>query len=91
MASSFSKDEKDIIINFVETSISNFIPLNYHSTVEKIIAMKLNTLTGISYKAKYKRIVRFLKSNYYTIRKTTHIGQTIPLDATDKALYFLKK
>ena len=91
MASSFSKDEKDIIINFVETNISYFIPLNYHSAVEKIISVKLNTLTGISYKAKYKRIVRFLKSNYYTIRKTTHIDQMIPLDATDKALYFLKK
>ena len=89
-ASSVPKEEKEIIINFVENNIPNFIPLNYHLAVEKIIAMKLNILTGISYKAKYKRIVRFLKSHYYTIRKTTHIEQTIRLDATDKALYFLK-
>jgi len=53
--------------------------------------MNLKTLKGLSYKAKYKRIVRFLKSNYYTIRKSTHIGLSIPKDATDKALYFLKK
>ena len=90
-AFSFTKEEKEIIINFVETAISNFIPLNFHKAVEKIISMNLETLKGLSYKAKYKRIVRFLKSNYYTIRKATHIGQSIPKYATDKALYFLKK
>jgi len=90
-AFSFNKEEKEIIINFVETAISNFIPLNFHTAVEKKISMNLETLKGLSYKAKYKRIVRFLKSNYYTMRKATHIGQSIPKDATDKALYFLKK
>ena len=53
--------------------------------------MNLEALKGLSYKAKFKRIVRFLKSDYYTMRKATHIGQSVPNDATDKALYFLKK
>ena len=50
--------------------------------------MNLEALKGLSYKAKFKRIVRFLKSDYYTMRKATHIGQSVPNDATDKALYF---
>ena len=53
--------------------------------------MNIETLKGLFYKEKYKRIERFLKSNYYTIRKNTHIYQSIPKDTTDKALYFLRK
>ena len=53
--------------------------------------MDIKSLNGISYKAKYKRIVRLLKSNYYVLIKSTHIGQSIPIDATDKTLYFLKQ
>lgn len=87
----FTKDEKEKIIYFVETPISNLIPLNYHIASQKIIAMNLETLNGISFKAKYKRIVRFLKSNYYTVRKSTHIGQSLPLEAPFKALYFLRE
>ena len=66
----FTKEEKEKIINSVETTISNFIQFNYHIAAEKIISMNLEKLQGISYKAKYKRIVRFLKSNYYTIRRS---------------------
>ena len=87
-AFSFNKEEKEIIINFVETVISNFIPLNYHKAVEKIISMNLEILKGLSYKAKYKRIIRFLKSNYYTNRKATHIGQTFPMTPQIKHYIF---
>ena len=41
----FFKRRKEIFINFIETIISNFIPLNYHTAVEKNMTMKLNILT----------------------------------------------
>ena len=34
-AFSFTKEEKEIIINFVETAISNFIPLNFIKLLKK--------------------------------------------------------
>lgn len=34
-------------------------------------------------------VVRLLKSNFFVVRKSTHIGQSIPKDADEKALYFL--
>ena len=42
--SSFTKEEKQKIINWVETAISNFIPLNFHIAVEKIITMDIKSL-----------------------------------------------
>ena len=89
--SSFSKEEKEKIINWVELQLSNFIPINYHIVANTVIAMNLESLKDISYKAKYLRIIRLLKSNYYVLRKTTHIGQSIPNDADEKTHYFLAK
>ena len=51
--------------------------------------MNLDSLKDISFKAKYKRLIRLLKSNFFVVRKSTHIGQSIPKDADEKALYFL--
>ena len=89
--SCFTKEEKETIINYVETSISNSVLLNYHIVATHIISMNLALLKDISFKAKYKRIVRLLKSNFYVIRKSTHIGQSIPKDVDEKILYFLSQ
>ena len=89
--SNFTKEEEDIIINYVETSISNSVPLNYNIVARHIISLNLASLKGISDIAKYQRIVRLLKSNFYVIKKVTHIGQSIPDDADNKSLYFLKQ
>ena len=75
----------------METSISNSVPLNYHIVATHIISMNLASLKDISFKAKYKRLVRLLKSNFYIIRKSTHIGQSIRKDADEKTLYFLSQ
>ena len=89
--SSFTKEEKETIINYVETSISNSVPLNYHIVATHIISMNLASLKDISFNAKYKRVVRLLKSNFYVVRKSTYIGQSIPKDADEKTLYFLSQ
>ena len=47
--------------------------------------LHLKTLTGLSFQAKYLKIVRFLKSKYYIKRKSTHIGQSIPENSNDLA------
>ena len=52
----FTKEKKEKIITYVETTIFSFI-----------------------------------KSNYYIIRKITHIGQSLSVEATDKAIYFLRE
>ena len=75
----------------METSISNSVPLNYHILASLIISMNLDSLKDISFKAKYKRLVRLLKSNFFVVRKSTHIGQSIPKDADEKTLYFLSQ
>ena len=73
----------------METSISNSVPLNYHIVATHIISMNLDSLKDISFKAKYKRLVRLLKRNFFV--KSTHIGQSIPKDADEKKLYFLSQ
>lgn len=82
------KEEKEKIIDYVEASISNSVPLNYHIVVTHIISMNLDPLKDILFKAKYKRVVRLLKNNYFVIRKSTHIGQSIPYDANVKHFIF---
>ena len=42
--SSFTKEEKQKIINWVENATSNFIPLNFHIADEKIITMDIKSL-----------------------------------------------
>ena len=71
--------------------VSNSVPLNYHIIASHIISMNLASLKDISFRAKYKRIVRLLKSNFYVVRKSTHIGQSIPKEAEEKTLYFLSQ
>ena len=53
-----------------------------------VISMNLESLKGISYKEKYKRIIRLLKNNFFSVRKSTHLGQSIPKDSDDKAQHF---
>ena len=89
--SCFTKEEREIIINYVETSISNSVALNYHIVAIYIISMNLASLKDISFRAKYKRIVRLLKSNFYVVRKSTHIEQSILKEPEEKALYFLSQ
>ena len=50
----FTKEEKEKIINYVETNVSNSVPLNYHIVATHIISMNLDSLKDISFKAKYK-------------------------------------
>ena len=89
--SNFNKEEKEKIINYVETSISNSISLNYHIVALHVIPMNLDSLKEISNKAKYKMIVRLVKSNFFVIRKSTYLGQSIPKDADEKAMHFLRQ
>ena len=56
-----------------------------------VIPMNLDSLKEISNKAKYKRIVRLVKSNFFVIRKSTYLGQSIPKDADEKAMHFLRQ
>lgn len=51
--------------------------------------MNLESLEGISYRAKYQRILRLLKSYYYVLGKSIRVGQSILYHADDKAFYFL--
>lgn len=53
--------------------------------------MNLGTLKSISDKVEYQRIAWFRKSNFYMIRKASHIEQSIPEESDNKALYFLKQ
>ena len=69
------KNEKFLIMR---SSISNSVPLNYHIVPTHIISINLISLKDISFKAKYIRVVRLLKSNLFVVRKSTHIGQSIP-------------
>ena len=60
----FIEEEQNHIINFVESAISNYVPISFMDVTIKIDKLNLKTLTGLSFKEKYLRIVRFLKSKY---------------------------
>ena len=70
----FNEAEQNQIISFVESTISNYAPISYIDISSNIVKLNLTSLNGLSFNAKYLRIIRFLKSKFYVNRKTTHIG-----------------
>ena len=88
---SFTEEEQNHIINFVESAIANYVRISFLDVTINIDKLNLKTFSGLSFNAKYKRIIRFLKSKYYVNRKSTHIGQSIPDNSNDLCLKFLKE
>lgn len=88
----FTEEEQNHIINFEESAISNYVPISFMDVTINIDLLNLKTLTGLSFKAKYLRIVRFfLKSKYYVSRKSTHLEQSIPENSNDLCMKFEKE
>ena len=88
---SFTEEEQNHIINFVESAIANYVPISFLDVTINIDKLNLKTLSGLSLNAKYLRIIRFLKSKYYVNRKSTHIGQSIPENSNELCMKFLKE
>lgn len=88
---SFTEEEQNHIINFVESAIANYVPISFLDVTNNIDKLNLKTLSGLSLNAKYLRIIRFLKSKYYVNRKSTHTGQSIPENSNELCMKFLKE
>lgn len=87
----FNEVEQNKKISFVESAISNYVQISYIDITNNIVKLNLPSLNGLSFNAKYLRIIRFLKSKFYVNRKTTHIGQSIPENSTEMCMKFLKE
>lgn len=87
----FNEAEQNQIFNFVEFAISNYVPISYIDITNNNVKLNLTSLKGLSFNAKYLRVIRFLKSKFYVNRKTTHIAQSIPENSTEMCIKFLKE
>ena len=67
---SFTEEEQ----NLVESAITNYVPISFLDVTINIDKLNFKTLFGLTFNAKYMRIIMFLKSKYYVNRKSTHIG-----------------
>ena len=90
-ASSFTSDEEKTILQAIENAISEHIPLYYNDATKLIKQLNIESIKNIALPSIYMRVYRFLKKNYYVKKKGIPLGQSLPNDATQKAILFLKQ
>lgn len=55
----FSADEQKLILELVETSLENYIPINYMLIAQKVRILNFKSTGNISFCALYKRVEKF--------------------------------
>ena len=80
-----------LIFSFVGSAISNYVPISYNDITSNIAKLNLTSLNGLSFNAKYLRIIRLLASIFYVNRKASHIGQSKPENSTELCMKIFKR